>query len=261
MVDGQHRAKGLQAAKQLKQPLPYSLPVVFTLGLNEEEEMNLFYVVNSTQKSVPTDLTAEIMRKRIDAKAKDGKAHITISELRRAASTQIARALALSPKSVWYDKIQMADEIKQYQKPIRLATFAHSLEPYLAGDWAHNMVFAREIQPLADVVEAYWEGLRLLMPAAFDEPRVYTVQSPTGAWVFGWVLRDMVRLADKASNWAPEFFADQLRCLSEWVDSQTWHREYGDDLTRARGSGVARLIFEKIYPLYRDALLTMPTML
>lgn len=251
MVDGQHRAKALRLAKERKQPLPYTLPIVFTLGLNEEEEMNLFYIVNSTQKSVPTDLTAEIMRKRIDTKAQDGKAQITITELRRLASVQIARIVALNPQSVWFHKIQMADEVKQFQKPIRLATFAHTLEPFLSGDWAHNLVFARDAQSLSVVVENYWLGLRLLMPAAFDEPRLYSVQSPTGAWVFGWVLRDMVRLADKANDWSPEFFADQLKSLAEWVDSQTWHREYGDDLARAKGSGVARLIFEKIYPLYR----------
>jgi len=252
MVDGQHRAKGLQRAKERKQPLPYTLPIVFTIGLSEEEEMNLFYVVNSTQKSVPTDLTLEIIRKRTVAKAKDASQQVTIGELRLLAAAEVARDLAIDKDSLWHEKVQMADEIKQYHKPIRLRAFARTLEPFLQSDWCENLVLARDNEALKSVVDAFWHGLYSLLPTAIDDPRNYSVQTPTGAWVFGWVLRDMARFAYKADDWSPEFFAKRLKDLEEWVDSETWHRERGHELTRAKGAGVARLIFEKVYPLYHS---------
>lgn len=251
VVDGQHRAKGLRIAKERKQPLQYELPIVFTLGLTEEEEMNLFFIVNSTQKSVPTDLNFEIMRKRIDRKASsiDGGS-VTIPELRRFASVEIARTLVMDGKSVWFEKCQMADEMKQYQKPVRLATFAKSLDSFLSADVAHTAVLARDTDSLAEMVEGFWGGIKILAPAAIDDPEKYAIQGPTAVWVFGWVLRDLARSADRADDWSPKFWSQALRPLGIWVDSQTWHRKEGVELARAKGSGVARVIFEKVRELY-----------
>lgn len=249
MVDGQHRTKGLKIAKERKQPLPYDLPIVFSVGLTQEEEMDLFYVVNNTQKSVPTDLTFEIMRHRIGKKADIG-APVQVSELRREASVEIARSLAMDSQSVWFERMQMADEIKQYQKPLRLATFCKTLDSFLSTDAAYNLVLSRDHKTLSTMVDSYWKGIGLLAPAAISDPKHFSIQGPTAAWVFGWVLKDFARIADKADNWSPEFFADKLRVLEEWVDSDTWHKETGIDLTRAKGSGVARLIFEKVHEKY-----------
>jgi hypothetical protein len=64
LVDGQHRFYGLQTERErlrAKDPLAmlgYDVPVVFSLGLSRDEEMDLFFGVNGKAKSVPTDLVA-----------------------------------------------------------------------------------------------------------------------------------------------------------------------------------------------------------
>jgi DGQHR domain-containing protein len=251
IIDGQHRAKGLEVAKERKQPLPYAVPVVFALGLNAYDEMRLFEVVNSTQKSVPTDLVAELLRIQTKTTADRG-GHVTDVQLRQEASVNIVRSLAERP-GPWFGKIQMADEVKT-DKPIRLATLARTLEAFLSGDWASNRVKTRDHKMLTKAVASYWNGLEKLMPAAFSDAKSYSVQGPTGAWVFGWVLKDMARLADKANDWSPEFFERQLQDLDQWVDSETWNRRTGDDLTRAKGRGIARILFEHVYRCYSQKL-------
>jgi DGQHR domain-containing protein len=251
IVDGQHRIGGLRRARERQQPLPYQLPVVFTLGLDIRGEMELFYVVNHEQKNVPTDLTFEILRRHVEKLAEQGDARLSLSQLRHLAAVQIVRILANDPMSVWFGQVQMADEIRAPDKPIRLATLAKSLRDFLSGDWAHNLVLARDHNPLVKAVGAYWQALQMLMPVGFADAKTYSVQSPTAAYAFGWVLRDMARLADKQNDWSPTFFASQLQVLDKWVEAGTWHKAAGDPLTRAKGAGVARLIFEQMVPLYR----------
>src|SRR5947209_5122967 len=71
VVDGQHRLNGLKdAAERLRSSDPdatlgYELPVVFSVGLAQFEEMRLFDIVNSRAKSVPTDLAAQLIREAI----------------------------------------------------------------------------------------------------------------------------------------------------------------------------------------------------
>jgi DGQHR domain-containing protein len=248
MVDGQHRTKGMQQARLRQEPLPYSIPIVFAIGMSEFDEMRLFYVVNHEQKSVPTDLTLELMAKQTAKTAEEG-GNVKVTQLRSEAATTIARTLAKDDESVWCDRIQLADEVRQTHKPIRFATFANSLGPFLSGDWATSYVISRNTPALTKVVFAYWQGLNELMPEAFADPKNYTIQWPTGTWAFGFALRDMVRKADRANDWSIEFFADELKVLERWVESSAWHIQHGDPMTRVKGRGMARLIFEQMQPL------------
>jgi DGQHR domain-containing protein len=68
VVDGQHRVLALK--KLLEENFddwaPFLVPFVCMLGANEDEEMNQFYIVNSTSKSVRTDLALSLLKKRVD---------------------------------------------------------------------------------------------------------------------------------------------------------------------------------------------------
>jgi DGQHR domain-containing protein len=248
--DGQHRIKGMEEAVQRKHPLPYTLPVVFTLGHTVEQEMRLFYVVNHEQRGVPADVTADILRKTVMARADRGQT-ISAADLRKAVGAEVVHRLAREP-GPWQNKIQMADEVKQYQKPIRFATLASSLTPFLNSDWAAGRVVSRDSVALANVANAYWRGVEILMPEAMADPESYSVQGPTGVWVFNTLLRDVARRADRASDWSTGFMAEQLKDLQHWIESPTWHRKTGDPLAMLRGQAVARQILEQVAPLLAD---------
>ena len=66
IVDGQHRLRALErlAAEEgaYERWRHYPIPFVCVVGANELQEMEQFYVVNSTAKSVKTDLALDLLR-------------------------------------------------------------------------------------------------------------------------------------------------------------------------------------------------------
>jgi hypothetical protein len=68
VVDGQHRVLALQ--KLIREDgedwLSFRIPFVCMIGATEEEEMEQFYIVNSTAKSVRTDLALSLLRRRVE---------------------------------------------------------------------------------------------------------------------------------------------------------------------------------------------------
>src|SRR5579864_2144933 len=68
VVDGQHRVEALNRLVQTEPTRwsPFEIPFVCMLGATEREEMEQFYVVNSTAKSVRTDLALDLLRQRAE---------------------------------------------------------------------------------------------------------------------------------------------------------------------------------------------------
>jgi uncharacterized protein (DUF1015 family) len=72
VVDGQHRIEALMRL-YLKRDVPdekwgdFRLSITFMLGATELEEMEQFYVVNSTAKSVRTDLAYDLLKQRAES--------------------------------------------------------------------------------------------------------------------------------------------------------------------------------------------------
>ena len=65
VVDGQHRVLALEKLmdEDAERWAHFSIPFVCLLGADEEEEMRQFYIVNSTAKSVKTDLALTLLRR------------------------------------------------------------------------------------------------------------------------------------------------------------------------------------------------------
>jgi hypothetical protein len=69
VVDGQHRTAALCELVE-EDPVawsPFSLPFVCMSGASERQEMGQFYVVNSTAKSVRTDLAYDLLKQRAES--------------------------------------------------------------------------------------------------------------------------------------------------------------------------------------------------
>ena len=68
VVDGQHRIEALSKLVEENEEKwsGYQLPFVCMLGADEIEEMTQFYVVNSTAKSVRTDLALDLLKQRAE---------------------------------------------------------------------------------------------------------------------------------------------------------------------------------------------------
>lgn len=261
LEDGQHRALGVEEAmRQLasaRKPaeLAYDLPVVFCRGFDRSEEMDLFNIVNSKAKSVPTDLVASIIFNRVtEERDKDEPGKISVVQLRKAAGVAVGRYL--EDHSPWKGHIQAVNEPKDVvNRPMQANTFASTLMPLLKERYVHTRFLTNPQDPhwerLAKIVNTYWTVLAELMPEAFDDIAHYSIQRPIGVYAFHELLPEIMDACRMEDDWSPRSFKEKLSRLEEWVESSTWHRENGADIVKGSGNRAAiRIVVERMRTLY-----------
>src|SRR6266508_3151703 len=106
VVDGQHR---LEALRRLVEERPddwSDFQIAFTcmLGATEQEEMEEFYVVNSTAKSVRTDLALDLLKQRAEKDPAIMESLLEKGEQWKVAAQGIAEELSRLP--AWQGRIR-----------------------------------------------------------------------------------------------------------------------------------------------------------
>jgi DGQHR domain-containing protein len=240
ITDGQHRVGGL--AETWKHPGDvklgeYGVPVVFTT-LDSITEIRAFYVVNKEARSVPTDLTSELLAD-IDATRVAAGETISLPRLRKDVGTYIGKRLA-EEAGPWSGKIRRAEEGKENikVKAIGISQFGASMHPVLTDAWvtrrlqesakADSMAW-REVY---EVVRSYWTAITDLMPVAAGDRASYALQKPLGAYVFNALLPEFLDLARQSGDFSPGFFRSELERLGYWVEDATWFALRDDDKLR-----------------------------
>jgi DGQHR domain-containing protein len=267
--DGQHRILGVQEAigqaANARRPVDFSydLPVVFCLGFNRTEEMDLFEIVNSKAKGVPTDLVASIIFNRVtEERGKPEPGKISLPQLRKAVGVAVGHYLGDSDP--WKGHIQEVNESKDVvNKPMQANTFASTLLPTLRERWVHTRFLTNPKDPkfndLAKVVLTYWRALAELMPEAFADIAHYSVQRPIGVYAFHELLPEVMDACRMEGDWSLTSFKNKLQRLAEWVESSTWHRENGVDIVKGSGNRAAiRVVVERMRTLYHAPLTGLP---
>lgn len=227
--DGQHRKGGLEEA-QVKYGFDltaYEVPVVFTT-VPLEEERQIFYVVNHEAKSVPTDLTAELIAEDTVQKISEGERPSALA-VRQAVGQYIAKRLAQEP-GPWHGKIRLAEQGKEVAKtkPVGTSTFGSTLRPTLVDAWVRrtyegHQPDSKQWRDLYEVVRNYWLALAALMPSASADVEHYSLQKPLGAYVFNQIMPEFLDLARRAGDFSPKFFQAELERLQEWVTDAQWN--------------------------------------
>jgi len=194
IIDGQHRIYSLITAKRLiskisddwaKEIENYPLPVSI-LKVDRMMEMVHFYIVNSRQKSVPTDLAFELLRDMVykkalpDNVAKAIRSVVKPSEIWKAKATQIANIVNENDDSENGGRLQRFGEDKGDVHITMIKSFAESLKYIVKDRVFANM--ADEI--LAQLIIDYWSAIYELYKEAFIEPSKYTITSYTGLHAF-----------------------------------------------------------------------------
>ena len=179
VVDGQHRILALEKLI-VEQPESWELfpiPFVCLIGGNEEEEMEQFYIVNSTAKSVKTDLALEILRRRSEA---DPHVRIALQEKGRDwqidAQGVVERLASDSP--IWKSRIRLAGMPKG-ETTISSTSMVESLKVLLLSGFFGNLKPTHQLR----VLEAFWQAVREALRPAFDDPTNYSLQKGVGVMV------------------------------------------------------------------------------
>ena len=227
--DGQHRRGGLAEAhaKYGFDLAVYDVPVVFTT-VPYQEERRIFYVVNHEAKSVPTDLTAELIAEDTVQKIDEGERPPALA-VRQAVGQYIAKRLAQEP-GPWFGKIRLAEQGKEVAKtkPVGTSTFGSTLRPVLTDAWVRRTYEgqspdSKPWRDLYEVVRNYWLALAALMPDASADVEHYSLQKPLGAYVFNQMMPEFLDLARRAGDFSPKFFQAELERLHEWVTDAQWN--------------------------------------
>jgi DGQHR domain-containing protein len=265
-IEQQHARRHLKgasaeaAAQALEDAvLGYELPVTFSIGLSQDQEMDIFEVVNSKQRPVPTDLVASITFTRVtEERGKDEPGHVSLPALRKAAGVGVGRYL--SDRAPWKGHIQGVNEPKDVvAKPMQANTFASTLLPLMRERWVHTRFLTNPDDPswleLSKVVARYWEVLAELMPEAFIDIEHYSVQRPAGVYAFHELLPEVMDALRMGGDWSTQSYRELLERLGPWVQSSTWHRETGEDIIKGSGNRAAiKVVVERMRTYFHQDL-------
>lgn len=191
VVDGQHRVRAIEILvnEDPENWSDFQVPFVAMVGANEKQEMEQFFIVNSTAKSVRTDLALDLLRQRAlnDPRVMDSL--IKRGERWKIEAQGIAQQLELmSP--VWKGKIKFPNEDK-YNTIIGSAAFVSSLKPVVDFRLFKLLSESDKIK----ILDCYWKAIRNVMRPAFDDdPTDYAIQKGIGVYAMHMIFPSVVEL-------------------------------------------------------------------
>ncbi len=175
IVDGQHR---IAALDRLMERAPdkwadFGIPFVCLLGADEREEMEQFYVVNSTAKSVRTDLALDLLKQRAESDPDLLMGLIERGEVWKVLGQTIVEEIAKTPS--WQHRVRFPGN-PTGETTISSSGMVSSLKPLLATPYFGSITMPNQLK----VLEAYWSGIQQVIPEAFESPTEMTIQKATG---------------------------------------------------------------------------------
>ncbi len=235
VVDGQHRILALKKLiedSDAERWSKYLIPFTCMLGATEDEEMDQFYIVNSKAKSVRTDLAYELLYQRAQdpgvmealiERGKDWQVH-----------AQAIVKLLNEDSPVWRGKVRFA-AMEKGDTVMPSASMVTSLKPILGSTYFRALAADQQVK----VLDAFWRGVRNILPEAFDDPTEFSLQKGVGVIVMHTVLMQVVEIA--RSKGLPLTESDTYATLLK----NALETLQGDDAT---GNPVAGLDFWRAAP-------------
>jgi DGQHR domain-containing protein len=208
IVDGQHRVESLVRLYE-KDPVrwgAFRLAVSFMLGATELQELEAFYVVNSTAKSVRTDLALDLLKQQAEANPELLEALEERGHGWKVVGQTIAEELAKT--SCWKGRIRFPGE-PVTDTTINSAGIVSSLQSVLATPYFTMISTPNQVA----ILDAFWQGIREVLPECFHEPERYALQKSIGVQVMHQVLVSALEAARSSGSSVtdPSVYADLLR--------------------------------------------------
>lgn len=184
IVDGQHRVEALVrlVEEDADKWSTVQLPVVAMLGASERDEIKQFYVVNSTAKSVRTDLAFDLLKQRAESDPSVMDALIENGETWKVRGQQLVEDLEKS-SLLWRGRVRFPGDVAA-GTTIGSAGLVSSLKPLLATPYFGSITQTNQVA----ILSAYWTGISLVIPEAFVEPTEYAVQKSVGVQILNGLL-------------------------------------------------------------------------
>ena len=238
VVDGQHRVEALARLVDEDEARwgSFEIPFVCMLGATEREEIRQFYVVNSTAKSVRTDLALDLLKQRAESEPGLMDALIESGETWKIKGQQVVEDLAKT--RLWRGRTRFPGEPKG-ETTIGSAGLVGSLRPLLNTPYFGALTPPNQVK----ILDAYWEGVAQIVPECFVRPTEYTLQKTTGVNVMHGLLVSVLEYVRSVGRSVvePEVYADVLGGVLPELEGDTTSGEIvrGSDFWLGSGEGAA----------------------
>lgn len=184
VVDGQHRLKALHELVEENPDkwMSFKIPFVCMIGANIQQEMEQFYVVNSNAKSVRTDLALDLLKQRAESDPTVMESLIERGEKWKVDGETIVENLS-KESPVWRHRVRFPNQPKG-ETTISSASMVSSVKQLLGTPYFGAVNTENQVK----ILDAYWQGIREVLPDAFYDPSAYSIQKGSGVSVIHAVL-------------------------------------------------------------------------
>lgn len=254
IIDGQHRLEALKRASLSKPELEnYPLPVSIMNMKDRFDEMVHFYIVNSRQKKIPTDLVYRQLQgfsEKAVLGGKDWLKDVILGprEQRAALASFIVDFLEEDPNSPFHQKIQYVGEKNEPHHLLR----DFSLSRFISKILRERALSGISPERFAGLLAEYWAAINELYPESFAKPREHRMLKSTGIACYTYLFPSIFAYSAAEGNISKSQFAHYLSMLKKHVDSEELEMDFRipiDDLwwSMAHGPAIASATSEKMF--------------
>jgi DGQHR domain-containing protein len=254
VIDGQHRLEALKRASLKKSEInDYPLPVSIMNLKDKFEEMVHFYIVNSRQKKIPTDLVyrqLQVFSEQAVLGGKEWLKEVILGprERRAALASFIVDVLEDDKNSPFHNAIQYVGEEKEEHHLLR----DYQLSRFISTILKEKALSGLSHEKFAELYSEYWSAIKELYPKAFDNPREYRLLKGAGIATFTYLFPTIFAYCASEGKVSRSQFKYYLSMLQETVDDEKLEIDFTkpiDDVwwSMAHGPSIASATSEKMF--------------
>lgn len=136
--------------------------------------MEQFYIVNSTAKSVRTDLAYDLLKQQVENDLELSEALEERGEKWKITGQTIVERLG-QESALWRSLIRFPGDPPR-GTTINNSGMVNSLKPLLSSPYFGGVTTDNQVK----IINAYWQGIQAVLPECFDDPTEYAIQKSTG---------------------------------------------------------------------------------
>jgi DGQHR domain-containing protein len=198
IIDGQHRFeawKSLMLDDVLREEWKdYEIPVVILSGFDRVKEIEQFYVINSRQKRIKTDLAQRMLLE--FAKHDETKGLISPKDDWIKFAVVITDSLNEEKENIWKGRIVIEGDSADLKKTklINQTSFVSSLKPFFIGsDRIFDIPNKNKPDECIDLLVKFWEIVARVYPLIVDHPFDYSLLKTVGAFSLHMFLNNIAK--------------------------------------------------------------------
>jgi len=230
----------------------YPVPVSIMNLKGKFDEMVHFYLVNSRQKKIPTDLVfrqLQVFSEKAVLGGKDWLKDVILGprEQRAALASFIVDALEEDPDSPFYRAIQYVGEEREPHHILK----DYSLSRFISKILSEKSFAGIGADKFARLLADYWSAIKELCPESFDKPRESRLLKSSGIAVYTFLFPTIFALCAAEGKITKSQFIHYLSMLKENVKSEELEIDFQkpiDDLwwSMAHGPAIASATSNKM---------------